>query len=102
MNTQIHSVCKLFSLLIVSIVHFHAYIIYSMLHLTVFIYIFLQDYIHLMTPAEVQCYMRALFIALCNVHSHHVIHRDIKPSNFLYHRDSGRLCVFVCVCVRVC
>ena len=55
-----------------------------------------------MTPAEVQCYMRALFTALRNVHSHHVIHRDIKPSNFLYHRDSGRLCVRVRVRVRVC
>ena len=43
-----------------------------------------------MTPSEVQRYMRALFTALCNVHSHRVIHRDIKPSNFLYNRDTAR------------
>ena len=49
-----------------------------------------QDYLPVMTPSEVQRYMRALFTALCNVHSHRVIHRDIKPSNFLYNRDTAR------------
>ena len=49
-----------------------------------------QDFLYLMTPAEVQRYMRGLFTALRNVHSHHIIHRDVKPSNFLYDRQSSR------------
>ncbi len=43
-----------------------------------------------MGVAEVRFYVRALFEALRNVHSHAIIHRDIKPSNFLYNREAKR------------
>jgi hypothetical protein len=42
------------------------------------------DFIPFMTIDETRQYMKALFLALQQVHSHHIIHRDIKPSNFLY------------------
>lgn len=45
------------------------------------------DYLPSMTVVEARDYMSALFSALANVHSHHIIHRDIKPSNFLYNRE---------------
>lgn len=48
------------------------------------------DYLPYVSVGEVQLYMKSLFQALSNVHSHHVIHRDIKPSNFLYHRETRR------------
>ena len=50
----------------------------------------IQDYLPYVSVGEVQLYMKSLFQALSNVHSHHVIHRDIKPSNFLYHRETRR------------
>uniref|UniRef100_A0A1X7V911 non-specific serine/threonine protein kinase n=1 Tax=Amphimedon queenslandica TaxID=400682 RepID=A0A1X7V911_AMPQE len=48
------------------------------------------DYLPTLTAEETRQYMHALFLALRNVHMHHIIHRDIKPSNFLYHRASKR------------
>ena len=49
-----------------------------------------QDYLPHVTVQEVQEYMKALFLALKNVHSHRIIHRDIKPSNFLYDRQRSK------------
>lgn len=46
------------------------------------------DYLPHISVSEVRNYMEALFRALRNVHSHHIIHRDIKPSNFLYNRET--------------
>jgi len=43
-------------------------------------------YIHDMSIAETQLYLKELLKAVRRVHSFGVIHRDIKPSNFLYNR----------------
>lgn len=45
-----------------------------------------HEFFNKMELAEVQCYMKNLFIALRRVHKFNVIHRDVKPSNFLYNR----------------
>ena len=43
-----------------------------------------------MGPEELKDYMKALLIALRQVHKYNIIHRDVKPSNFLYDRRSRR------------
>lgn len=53
-------------------------------------HVLLQDILPLMGVAEARLYMRALFEALCKIHSHGIIHRDIKPSNFLYNRATKK------------
>ena len=47
-----------------------------------------KEYLPNVTVEEIRLYMKALFLALNNVHRHHIIHRDIKPSNFLYNRTN--------------
>ncbi|PHH56217.1 Cell cycle serine/threonine-protein kinase hsk1 [Ceratocystis fimbriata CBS 114723] len=49
-----------------------------------------RDYFRHMTMRDTSMYLRLLFIALENVHEHHILHRDIKPTNFLYNPKTQR------------
>ncbi|KAL5598535.1 hypothetical protein BROUX41_003535 [Berkeleyomyces rouxiae] len=55
-----------------------------------------REYFRRMTMKETSIYLRLLFVALENVHEHHILHRDIKPTNFLYnpHTQHGVLVDF--------
>ena len=44
----------------------------------------LTDYLHKLTIADIQDYMKNLLLALSQVHFFGIIHRDLKPNNFLF------------------
>jgi len=47
-----------------------------------------RDRLVVNTEADIQGYLRKLFLSLAFVHQYEIIHRDIKPSNFLYNFKS--------------
>jgi cell division control protein 7 len=49
-----------------------------------------KSVLRMMSPRDIQGYMRELLIALAELENLSLIHRDVKPGNFLYDAATGR------------